>query len=284
MNDEALTTDAKTQGIAAPTNPLTEVLDQSEAAKELVVEAAAELSAINNELKQELAEKDPLPHVETALEKSEAVGEKVQEAAERLASVNRALQDAVTDRHELEEQLAEATEQGVVDRHAALHDILTGLPNRTLFNDRLEHGIAQAKRHGWPLAVMFVDLDEFKTINDTHGHDAGDSVLQTIAARLKASTRSDDTISRVGGDEFLYLLMEVQDENAIASIAKKIIETIQAPFEVSVKRKRLRLTVRASVGIAVYPKSGSTAETLIKSADMAMYDAKRAGSGYAFAA
>lgn len=283
IKDSALDPNADPSGDAQPDDALTDALGQNEAAKELVVEAAAELSAINTALKQGLAEQNPMPDLEAAIEKSEAVGEKVQDASEKLSSVNLALQNAVADRHLIDGQLAAVTEQGAADRHAALHDVLTGLPNRALFNDRLEHGIAHAKRHRWPLAVMFVDLDDFKTINDTHGHPAGDSVLRTIADRLKAVTRSDDTVSRVGGDEFLYLLMEVQDENDAASIAKKILASIQAPCDVSLEQKSVRLTVKASIGIAIYPKSADTAETLIKNADTAMYDAKRAGSGYSFA-
>ncbi|HWS03745.1 MAG TPA: GGDEF domain-containing protein [Gammaproteobacteria bacterium] len=138
----------------------------------------------------------------------------------------------IKERHELEDQLAAVTEQGEVDRHTALHDALTGLPNRALFNDRLEHGLAQAERHGWTLAVMFLDLDRFKIINDTHGHDIGDSVLRIIAERLKENTRSDDTVSRLGGDEFLYLLMEVPNEEDVTLIAQKLIKSIQAPCNV----------------------------------------------------
>ena len=193
-------------------------------------------------------------------------------------------EQGAADVHALEGQLAAVTEQGAVDRHAAFHDVLTGLPNRALFNDRLEHGIAQARRHGWALAVMFVDLDEFKIINDTHGHDIGDFVLRTIALRLKAETRSDDTVSRLGGDEFLYLLMEVRDEKDVTLIAEKIIKSVQAPCDIVVDQVTLVVSVKASIGIAVFPKAGDTPEVLIKSADTAMYEAKKTKSGYSFAA
>src|SRR6202044_3678914 len=113
---------------------------------------------------------------------------------------------AIRDRTLVDHQLAAAVEQVEGSRNAALHDSLTGLPNRVLFRDRLEHGIAQAKRHRWILAVMFVDMDNFKSINDTYGHEAGDAVLQTVAKRLAHNARVDDTVSRYGGDEFLYLL------------------------------------------------------------------------------
>jgi diguanylate cyclase (GGDEF)-like protein len=259
------------------------VLGRSEQVKELVVEAAEGLSSVNTALKEELAATDPHPGVEEALERSEVVEAKVQDASEQLSVVNQDLKNEVKERHILEGQLAAVTEQGEADRKASLHDVLTGLPNRALFHDRLEHGIAQAQRHGWTLAVMFVDLDNFKAINDTHGHDVGDSVLRTIATRLKDGTRSDDTVSRHGGDEFLYLLMEIRDERDAVAIAQKIIAAIRAPCEIRLHGRALTLTVEASIGIAVFPAGGQTVEALIKSADTAMYQAKRAGSGYSFA-
>jgi diguanylate cyclase (GGDEF)-like protein len=276
-----LPTDTPADG--KPAGSLIKVLDQSAHAKELVAEAAEELSSVNADLKQQITAGEPQPAVESALAKSVVVEDKVQDASEKLEIVNLALKDEVEERHVLENQLAVATEQGEADRHAALHDVLTGLPNRALFNDRLEHGIAQAARHGWSLAVMFVDLDDFKIINDTHGHDVGDSVLCTIATRLKDNTRSDDTLSRFGGDEFLYLLMEVRDEQNVIPLAEKLIKTIQTPCAVASTGLGGGLTVKASVGIAVYPKNGTTAEALIKSADTAMLAAKRAKAGYAFA-
>jgi diguanylate cyclase (GGDEF)-like protein len=160
---------------------------------------------------------------------------------------------------------------------------LTGLPNRVLFNDRLEHGLEQAKRHGRTLAVMFLDLNDFKNINDSYGHDVGDGVLQTVAGRLKENTRGDDTVSRHGGDEFLYLLMEIQGEQDVTLIAQKIIKAIQAPCSVRVGDINISATVNASIGISIYPKDGTTADTLIKCADKAMYRAKQNRAGYLFA-
>jgi diguanylate cyclase (GGDEF)-like protein len=286
---------------AKPARSLINALDQNEHAKDLVTEAAEELSSVNADLKQQLSAGEAQPAVENALEKSVAVEDKVQQASAKLEVVNLALKDEVKVRHVLENQLAAVTEQGAVDRqileeqlamateqgeadhHAAFHDALTGLPNRALFNDRLQHGIAQAARHGWSLAVMFIDLDDFKIINDTHGHDVGDRVLCTIATRLKDNTRSDDTVSRFGGDEFLYLLMEVGDQKSVIALAEKIIKSIRTPCDVAVTGLPDGVTVKASVGIAVYPKNGATAEALIKSADTAMFEAKRAKAGYAFA-
>ena len=262
---------------------LNQVLGQNEHIEGLMAASAEDLASVSLALKQELADGNTGPGIESALEKSEAVEEKVLEASEKLSDVNQALKDEVKERSDLEAELATVKEQGEADRHASLHDLLTGLPNRTLFNDRLEHGLAQATRHGWTLAVMFVDLDDFKTINDSYGHYAGDVVLQTIANRLRGSTRNDDTVSRHGGDEFLYLLMEVKDERDVTVIAGKLIEAIQAPCHLVVGGHSISQSIHASIGISLFPKHGATAEILINQADGAMYEAKRNRSGYSFA-
>ncbi len=267
----------------APAKALTKVLGQSEHVKDLVAECAEELSSVNVLLKQELAHRDPVPGVQNALQKSDAVEGKVLEASDQLSVVNQALEAEVRERHVLEHQLTAVTEQGDAARHAAIHDPLTGMPNRVLFKDRLDHGLAQAKRHGRNLALMFVDLDDFKNINDSYGHDVGDSVLQTIATRLKENTRGEDTVSRHGGDEFLYLLMEVSDQQQISLIAKKIIQAIQAPCDIHVRDLNISLSINASIGISIFPKDGTTGETLLAVADKAMYTAKRNKSEYSFA-
>jgi diguanylate cyclase (GGDEF)-like protein len=156
---------------------------------------------------------------------------------------------------------------------------LTGLPNRMLFKDRLEHGIAQAKRHRWILAVMFVDLDNFKSINDTYGHEAGDAVLKTVATRLAHTTRNDDTVSRFGGDEFLYLLTPLHDPGDVAIIAAKIHEAIRAPCDVRAGDVTVHPSLEASIGIAVFPNDGATAAALIAHADDAMYGVKEGKAG-----
>ena len=168
-------------------------------------------------------------------------------------------------------------------RHIAFHDVLTGLPNRALFNDRLEHGLAQAKRNGWTLALMFIDLDGFKAINDSHGHVAGDSVLQTIAERLRTHTRGGDTVSRHGGDEFLFLITEIRDKDFVAGIAGKLLQTIQEPCSISIRDLNISVVVKASIGISLFPADGDTADALVSRADQAMYRAKEGKSGYAFA-
>ena len=257
---------------------LAKVLDQSEHVKEVVGECATELSSVNTVLKQELKDQDSPPQVENALEKSDAVESKVQEAAEELSIVNKALEGEIQEREVLEHELVAAQKQEESARHASFHDPLTGLPNRVLFNERLEHGLAQAKRHDWTLAVMFLDLDNFKSVNDLYEHDAGDKVLQIISQRLKETMRVDDTVSRHGGDEFLYLLVEIQDRRAITSLAEKIIKVIQEPCDLGT----LNLVINASIGISIFPDDGESADVLIKSADRAMYQAKRTKSGYAF--
>jgi diguanylate cyclase (GGDEF)-like protein len=258
---------------------LTQVLNDSELVRDMVKESADELASVNLVLNEELSNRNRLPGLEMALEKSEAVESKVQEASEKLSQVNQGLEKEVRERHVLEQELAQVTDQQKVTLHASLHDALTGLPNRVLFNDRLEHGIEQAKRHGWTLAVMFLDLDKFKTINDTYGHEVGDTVLLTIAKRLTDTTRIDDTISRHGGDEFLYLLMEVSEKQDAAIVAKKIIQAVELPCDTSAGQ----LIVHTSIGIASFPENGTTVEALIRNADAAMYRAKQSGCGYAFA-
>jgi two-component system cell cycle response regulator len=156
-----------------------------------------------------------------------------------------------------------------------LHDSTTGLPNRDLFDDRLTHAIALAKRHTWVLAVMFLDLDRFKCINDTHGHAVGDGVLKQVAKRLLQHTRDEDTVCRNGGDEFLYLLMNPQGSENVERIAGALLKTIGRPIDMG----DLQLVVKASIGIAVYPENGTTGEQLIRNADTAMYRAKKSMIG-----
>lgn len=261
------------------TKSLKGALNDNEHARGMVKESGDELASVNQVLSDGLSDGNSLHEVGSALARSEAVEVKVQDASEKLSQVNLALENEVKERHLLEQELARVTEQQQQAHHASLHDALTGLPNRVLFNDRLEHGIEQAKRQGWTLAVMFLDLDQFKTINDAHGHDVGDAVLLTIARRLTDTTRTDDTISRHGGDEFLYLLMEVNGRQDAAIVAEKIIQAVQLPCAT----RAGELKVKTSIGIAIYPTDGATAEALILNADAAMYRAKQTRSGYAFA-
>jgi diguanylate cyclase len=261
--------------IAEAKQSLPDALVQNEQIKVIVEESAEQLSSVNAGIRQELSNQAPSPMLEDALDRSEAVEVKVQDASEQLSVVNLALKDEIDNRRVLEHELAAVTEQGRVDLEAALHDPLTGLPNRALFYDRLEHAIQHAKRYGWELALMFVDLDDFKIINDTYGHDVGDSVLQTIAGRIKESIRGGDTISRHGGDEFIILITEVREETNILLIAEKIMKKLEAPFRITTRDVVLDRSIVASFGISMFPRDGSDPETLVKSADTAMYEAKR---------
>ena len=157
--------------------------------------------------------------------------------------------------------------------YQAHYDLLTKLPNRFLFYDRLSQSLIKAKRRDSKLAVLFVDLDRFKEINDTYGHEVGDIVLIEVAKRLKACVRESDTVARLAGDEFLILLEDFDSKESIATIAKLLVETLQIPIELQDKE----LCVTCSIGISIYPNDSDDAETLVKYADHAMYQAKSIG-------
>lgn len=262
---------------------LSQVLNHSERIRETVEECAKELSSSNIVLKHEMTKRTVLPEVEKALVQSEQVEEKVEECAEELSVVNDALEHEVGVRQQLEQELDAIKEQEQKSRHQALHDPLTGLPNRILFNDRLEHGLAQARRHEWFLAVMFVDLEDFKHINATYGHAVGDLVLQIIGHRLKETVREEDTVSHHGGGRFVYVFSEVEDEKHIAGIARKIINLIKEPCAIENEKFSINPVIHPSIGIAVFPENGTASETLLKNADKAMHRAKHTLTGYAFA-
>lgn len=163
--------------------------------------------------------------------------------------------------------------------HLAHHDSLTDLPNRLLLNDRLSHAIARAPRSRDSVAVIFIDLDRFKHVNDSFGHPQGDSLLQQAAARLTACVRADDTVARIGGDEFTLLLEDVGGGNGCTVVARKVLETFAEPFVIA----EHEVFVTPSLGIALYPESGADADTLLRNADAAMYQAKQQGGNtYAF--
>jgi diguanylate cyclase (GGDEF)-like protein/PAS domain S-box-containing protein len=155
----------------------------------------------------------------------------------------------------------------------AMHDPLTALPNRRLLTDRLEQAIALAHRHEGEAALLFIDLDRFKAINDTLGHGIGDELLVRIAERLRGLMRESDTVGRLGGDEFLAVVQELRQKEDASLVAQKILDTLSRPFMVGDRE----LTVSVSIGIALYPQDGDSVESLIRSADMAMLAAKHAG-------
>jgi diguanylate cyclase (GGDEF)-like protein len=159
-------------------------------------------------------------------------------------------------------------------------DHLTQLANRNLFHDRLKQALARAGRESRAIALLYLDLDRFKPVNDQYGHDAGDKVLQQVARRLKRSIRSEDTAARLGGDEFIVLLEGSLQEIELSAIASKIIHALGQPIDIDGQN----VEVGCSIGIARYPKDGITNDALINAADTALYQAKAKGrGGYAFA-
>jgi diguanylate cyclase (GGDEF)-like protein/PAS domain S-box-containing protein len=169
----------------------------------------------------------------------------------------------ITERKHLEQKLADM----------ATHDPLTGLPNRLLLSDRLSVGLAQAKRNDTRLAVMMLDLDRFKDVNDTFGHIVGDELLRAAGERLMGIVRKSDTVARMGGDEFVVLLLQIVKTEDAVKVAQKILSAFRKPF--ALNPYRIRTTT--SIGIAIYPEDGEDVETLFKSADTAMYWAKEQG-------
>lgn len=169
----------------------------------------------------------------------------------------------ITDSHAKDEQL----------RHLAFHDALTGLGNRALLQQRLEAGIARAQRQSGRLAILYLDLDQFKAVNDSLGHHIGDRLLRAVAERLKTCLRATDTLARIGGDEFVVMMNDVADGHDCSLLASRLIEALRAPLDLDASR----IHVRTSIGVALYPDDGGDAQSLMKCADMAMYAAKAAG-------
>jgi diguanylate cyclase (GGDEF)-like protein/PAS domain S-box-containing protein len=179
-------------------------------------------------------------------------------------------------RGELEGTIIDITERKTAQEqieYQAFHDVVTGLPNRRLFRDRIGVALAHARRQRRGIAVMFLDLDQFKLVNDTLGHTVGDALLQAVANRLVGCVRAEDTVARMGGDEFTVLVSDTNDRRAAGIVAQKVLETVAQPITV----EGHELFVTTSLGIAMFPDDGTDAETLLKNADRAMYRAKEAG-------
>ena len=200
---------------------------------------------------------------EALLHAHDELEQRVVERTAELASANSQLQEEVFERMQAEQRIW----------HVAHHDGLTGLPNRTLLHDRLQQALAQALRGQHRVAVMFLDLDRFKTVNDTLGHAIGDELLKHVAERLKSVVRAVDTVSRLGGDEFVVILHEMSSPDDAVQVAEKILNAM-AP-EVLIDSHRLHAT--PSIGISIFPDDGDEVFALMKNADTAMYHAKAAG-------
>jgi diguanylate cyclase len=268
----------------AKSSPLGRAHRKSENVKDAVAQAADELVSVNEALKQDSKGKAPAQTIKDAIAQNVDVEHKVAKAADDLNQVNTQLAKQVAKQASVASELAETksrlaqvrddlSESQTQERDArqkALQDSLTGLPNRASFDQALDHGLIQARRHAWKLAVLFIDIDEFKSINDTYGHDMGDEVLRMVANRLQSSLREEDTVCRWGGDEFVCLLLEVKQEADLSRLADKLLGRIAEDCELN----GTVLSVKASIGIALYPADGETAESLFKNADTAMLRAK----------
>ena len=263
---------------------LRRLLNQNEKIKETLKQAASELTSVNEVLKQGNKVNIPVQTTQEAITQNVGVEHKLAKAADDLKQVNAELTREVAKRVSFESELADTkidlaearddlSKSQVKEeetRQITLHDTLTGLPNRVLFEQRLEHGLIQAKRRDWKLAVLFIDIDKFKSINDSYGHDLGDKVLLMLANRLQSSVREEDMVCRWGGDEFMCLLLDVKQEANTTRLAEKMVNRITEAFEIN----GTVLSIRPSIGIAIYPADGETADILFKNADTAMYKAK----------
>jgi diguanylate cyclase (GGDEF)-like protein len=187
----------------------------------------------------------------------------VKSRTRKLADTVRQLEDEIKERKKITAELD----------FLANHDALTGLPSLRLCKDRLDHSLAEARRQRQMSAVMFLDLDGFKAINDQHGHEFGDLVLKATADRIKNEIRETDTVARIGGDEFIVILSSLPEIAIAKRITSSLIEKISVPLNVD----SADIKVSVSIGIALYPENGDTAEDLIRSADKAMYRIKREG-------
>ena len=275
---------------ADPPAALEQALEQSHDVKAKVEACAEDLALKNEAVQQEIANGATTLPADQALQDSQVVEATVQECADDLDEVTATLARGIADIKQVEialtrsrVALAEAETALLTaqedERHAtlrALHDPATGLPNRVLFDDRVTQGISLAERHGWSLAVMFLDLDRFKSINDDHGHAAGDLVLREVANRLSQHARDEDTVCRSGGDEFLYLLVNPKSRADVERKAIAVLGDIAQAIEVGGRG----LVIRASIGVALYPGDGTTVDQLVRNADTAMYRAKNGACGY----
>lgn len=186
-----------------------------------------------------------------------------------------AMIENITNRKHAERDLIRQSE---INEHQALHDPLTGLPNRTLFIERIGHAILQAQRSKTRLAVALIDLDRFKEVNDSLGHSAGDQLLIRVGERMSDAIRASDTVARLGGDEFGLLLPELAGAHDVLPVLERLAVGLEQPIHV----QSLPIGIEASIGIAIYPDHGEDVQTLIQRADVAMYDAKRDGCNYTF--
>jgi len=193
----------------------------------------------------------------------------IERSKKRLKTLNAELSHEIEVRKQIEERI----------RHMASHDALTGLPNRALFKDRLESARNLAVRNRQKLAVLFVDLDDFKRVNDTFGHEGGDQMLQEVSRRLLLTVRMSDTVARLGGDEFIVLLNGVSSRKSTEEVVKKILAVLGEPVTLTSGE----ISAHVSIGVSLFPEHGDDIDKLISLADRAMYDIKESGkNSFAF--
>jgi diguanylate cyclase (GGDEF)-like protein len=195
--------------------------------------------------------------------------ERLRETHQLLDQTNLLLEEKVKQRTS---ELAKANQRL---HHLVDHDPLTGLPNRTMFYRHLDHSIIQSRHHQCNLAILFIDLDNFKAINDSHGHIQGDQVLIKVANRFKQNIRESDTVARLSGDEFAIIIEELSSEQDAGFVAQKLIETLSKPFEIG----QSKIELSASIGISLFPRDGDDSDALIRQADAAMYRVKHTTKG-----
>ena len=193
---------------------------------------------------------------------------------DRIRQFNQELEFQVADKtRNLWQALEDARRAHETVLHMAHHDALTGLPNRSLLRQRIDQAITRARCSGNLTALLFFDLDKFKSVNDTLGHEAGDTLLREVAERLTRCVRADDTVARMGGDEFVILLADLDHVGDAEAVMHKLLATVAEPMTIAGRR----LVVTASIGLGVYPEHGETGDALMRAADCAMYQAKTAG-------
>lgn len=191
----------------------------------------------------------------------------LQQAMEELSERNRQLQAEIAERQRIEAQV----------RHQATHDMLTGLPNRVLFHDRLRAAVQYSTVHGVPFALALVDIDGFKSVNDTYGHPAGDALLQAIASRLSRHVRTNDTAARLGGDEFAVIFQDAGDITPLLQRCQDICNVLAQPYPLQAEQGAILARVSASIGIALWNEQIDSDEVLIQAADRALYQVKEHG-------
>ncbi len=265
---------------AGETTALDDALVHSQGAKLKVVAVADALGSANDHVRSLVSGGTKVLPAKESLAQNERLESNVKEVANDLDHVNDALAHGVEHLQamgqaldETQSRLVASAQDGEAARERALHDATTGLPNRALFEDRLTHAISMAERHAWTLAVMFLDLDRFKAVNDTFGHAAGDVVLKEVARRLALHSRSEDTVCRYGGDEFLFLLVDPKGADNVETIAQGMRASLAEPIDIG----GATVSIGASMGAAYYPDNGSTCAELVAFADAAMYAVKRQG-------